>query len=63
MPRLPPPDSDLHERRELLDAAGIARTLRRIAHEIAERILQESGRCTSSASVPAAPTWPTGCAT
>jgi pyrimidine operon attenuation protein / uracil phosphoribosyltransferase len=39
-PRKPPPDSDLQERRELLDAAGIARTLRRIAHEIAERIPQ-----------------------
>jgi pyrimidine operon attenuation protein/uracil phosphoribosyltransferase len=37
-PRLPPPDSDLAERRELLDEAGIARTLRRIAHEIVERI-------------------------
>jgi pyrimidine operon attenuation protein/uracil phosphoribosyltransferase len=40
MPRKPPPDSDLKERRELLDAAGIARTLRRIAHEIAERVPQ-----------------------
>ena len=39
-PRKPPPDSDLQERRELLDAAGIARTLRRIAHEIAERVPQ-----------------------
>ena len=38
MPRKPPPDSDLKERRELLDAAGIARTLRRMAHEIVERI-------------------------
>ena len=38
MPRKPPPDSDLKERRELLDAAGIARTLRRMAHELAERI-------------------------
>jgi pyrimidine operon attenuation protein/uracil phosphoribosyltransferase len=38
MPRKPPPDSDLKERRELLDAAGIARTLRRMAHEIAERV-------------------------
>jgi pyrimidine operon attenuation protein/uracil phosphoribosyltransferase len=37
-PRLPPPDSDLLERREILDEAGIARTLRRMAHEIAERI-------------------------
>jgi pyrimidine operon attenuation protein/uracil phosphoribosyltransferase len=41
MPRKPPPDSDLKERRELLDAAGIARTLRRMAHEIAERIPQD----------------------
>ena len=38
MPRKPPPDSDLKERRELLDAAGITRTLRRMAHEIAERV-------------------------
>jgi pyrimidine operon attenuation protein/uracil phosphoribosyltransferase len=37
-PRLPPPDSDLRERRELLDEAGIARTLRRLAHEIIERV-------------------------
>jgi pyrimidine operon attenuation protein/uracil phosphoribosyltransferase len=37
-PRLPPPDSDLLERREILDAAGIARTLRRMALEIVERI-------------------------
>jgi pyrimidine operon attenuation protein/uracil phosphoribosyltransferase len=37
-PRPPPPDSDLTERRELLDEAGIARTLRRLAHEIAERV-------------------------
>ena len=43
MPRKPPPDSDLQERRELLDAAGIARTLRRMAHEIAERIPQGEG--------------------
>ena len=40
-PRTPPPDSDLTERRELLDAAGIARTLRRMALEIAERVPQE----------------------
>ena len=39
-PRPPPPDSDLHERRELLDEAGIARTLRRLAHEIVERVPQ-----------------------
>jgi len=35
--RRPPPDKDLVERRELLDEAGIARILRRIAHEIIER--------------------------
>ena len=40
MPRKPPPDSDLKERRELLDAAGLTRTLRRMALEIAERIPQ-----------------------
>ncbi len=40
MPRKPPPDSDLKERRELLDAAGMTRALRRMAHEIAERIPQ-----------------------
>ena len=63
-PRKPPPDSDLQERRELLDAAGIARTLRRMAHEIAERV--PPGR---AAALPggrpdrAAPTWRTACAT
>ncbi|MBI4507985.1 MAG: bifunctional pyr operon transcriptional regulator/uracil phosphoribosyltransferase PyrR [Deltaproteobacteria bacterium] len=36
-PRRPPPDEHLVERRELLDEAGIARVLRRIAHEIVER--------------------------
>jgi len=36
-PRLPPPDADLIERREILDSAGIARTLRRIASELVER--------------------------
>jgi pyrimidine operon attenuation protein / uracil phosphoribosyltransferase len=35
--RRPPPDTDLVERRELLDEAGIARVLRRMAHEIVER--------------------------
>ncbi|HMF42927.1 MAG TPA: bifunctional pyr operon transcriptional regulator/uracil phosphoribosyltransferase PyrR [Polyangia bacterium] len=40
MPRKPPPDSDLKERRELLDAAGLTRTLRRMALEIAERVPQ-----------------------
>jgi pyrimidine operon attenuation protein/uracil phosphoribosyltransferase len=39
-PRPPPPDSDLRERRELLDESGIARTLRRLALEIVERIPQ-----------------------
>jgi pyrimidine operon attenuation protein/uracil phosphoribosyltransferase len=42
-PRLPPPDSDLTERRELLDEAGIARTLRRLAHEIVERVPHSEG--------------------
>jgi pyrimidine operon attenuation protein/uracil phosphoribosyltransferase len=37
-PRLPPPDSDLIERREILDEAGIARTLRRMAHELVENV-------------------------
>jgi pyrimidine operon attenuation protein/uracil phosphoribosyltransferase len=41
-PRLPPPDSDLTERREILDAAGVGRTLRRMALEIAERVPQEA---------------------
>lgn len=36
-PRRPPPDQNLIEKRELLDEAGIARALRRIAHEIVER--------------------------
>jgi pyrimidine operon attenuation protein / uracil phosphoribosyltransferase len=40
-PRPPPPDNDLIERRELLDAAGIARTLRRMAHEIVERVAHQ----------------------
>jgi pyrimidine operon attenuation protein/uracil phosphoribosyltransferase len=40
-PRLPPPDSDLYERREILDAAGLGRTLRRMALELAERIPPE----------------------
>jgi pyrimidine operon attenuation protein/uracil phosphoribosyltransferase len=39
-PRLPPPDKDLVERREILDEAGIARTLRRLALEIVERVPQ-----------------------
>jgi pyrimidine operon attenuation protein / uracil phosphoribosyltransferase len=37
IPRRTPPEGDLAFRRELLDEAGIARTLRRMAHEIAER--------------------------
>jgi pyrimidine operon attenuation protein/uracil phosphoribosyltransferase len=41
-PRLPPPDSDLTLRREILDAAGLGRTLRRMALEIAERVPQEA---------------------
>ncbi len=36
-PRRPPHDANLVERRQLLDSAGIARVLRRIAHEIVER--------------------------
>ena len=42
-PRPPPPDRDLLERRELLDEAGLARTLRRLAHEIVERVPQSEG--------------------
>jgi pyrimidine operon attenuation protein / uracil phosphoribosyltransferase len=41
-PRLPPPDSDLTLRREILDAAGLARTLRRMALEIAERVSHDA---------------------
>jgi pyrimidine operon attenuation protein / uracil phosphoribosyltransferase len=37
-PRQPPPDTNLIERREILDGAGVGRTLRRMALEIAERI-------------------------
>lgn len=40
-PRKPPPDSGLIERRELLDATGVTRTLRRMALEIAERVPSE----------------------
>jgi pyrimidine operon attenuation protein / uracil phosphoribosyltransferase len=36
-PRRPPPEGDLAFSRELLDEAALARTLRRMAHEIAER--------------------------
>jgi pyrimidine operon attenuation protein/uracil phosphoribosyltransferase len=41
MPRLPPPDADLTERREILDAAGMGRALRRMAYELVERIGHE----------------------
>jgi pyrimidine operon attenuation protein/uracil phosphoribosyltransferase len=37
MARLPPPDSNLVERREILDPIGIARALRRMAYEMIER--------------------------
>ena len=36
MPRQPPPERDLTERRELLDAGALSRTLRRMALEIVE---------------------------
>jgi pyrimidine operon attenuation protein/uracil phosphoribosyltransferase len=42
-PRLPPPDADLIERREILDSAGIARTLRRMASELVERGGRDGG--------------------
>ncbi|MES1205925.1 MAG: bifunctional pyr operon transcriptional regulator/uracil phosphoribosyltransferase PyrR [Pseudomonadota bacterium] len=38
MPRQPPPDADLIERREILDAGGVARALRRMAYELVEKI-------------------------
>jgi pyrimidine operon attenuation protein / uracil phosphoribosyltransferase len=41
-PRPPPPDTDLLERREILDASGIARALRRMAYEIVERLGSEA---------------------
>ena len=37
MSRLPPPDSNLVERREILDHTGISRALRRMAYEMIER--------------------------
>ncbi len=40
-PRLPPPDADLVERRELLDAIGMGRALRRMAYELVERLGHE----------------------
>ena len=36
-PVLPPPEEQLVERRQILDEAGILRSLKRIAHEIVER--------------------------
>jgi hypothetical protein len=57
-------DADLVERRELADAAGISRAMRRIAHEIVER--NPSGGVVLvgirwSASEPPACRWPSGC--
>lgn len=40
-PRSPPPDADLLERREILDAAGMGRALRRMAYELVERVGHE----------------------
>jgi len=40
-PRRPPPDADLLERREILDEAGMARALRRMAYELVERVGHE----------------------
>ena len=37
-PRQPPPDTDLIERREILDDAGLGRTLRRMAYQMVERL-------------------------
>jgi pyrimidine operon attenuation protein / uracil phosphoribosyltransferase len=37
MGRIPPPDFNLVERREILDQSGIARALRRMAYEMIER--------------------------
>ncbi|HVT06949.1 MAG TPA: bifunctional pyr operon transcriptional regulator/uracil phosphoribosyltransferase PyrR [Polyangia bacterium] len=41
MPRQPPPERDLIERRELLDAAALMRTLRRMALEIVEMMPED----------------------
>ena len=41
MPRLPPPERDLIERRDLMDAVAVARTLRRMSLEIAEMVPSE----------------------
>jgi len=43
-PRKPPPENDLVERRELMDAAAMVRVLRRMAHEIIERTAAEDGQ-------------------
>jgi len=40
-PRRPPPDADLIERREILDEAGMARALKRMAYELVERVGHE----------------------
>ena len=37
-PRLPPPENNLVERREVLNAAGMTRALRRMAAEIVEQV-------------------------
>jgi pyrimidine operon attenuation protein/uracil phosphoribosyltransferase len=42
-PRRPPPDADLLERREILDEAGMARALRRMAYELVEQAGHEAG--------------------
>ena len=44
MVRIPPPDSNLVERREILDQAGIARALRRMADEMIERNAADTQR-------------------
>jgi len=44
MVRIPPPDSNLVERREILDQAGIARALRRMAYEMIERNAADTQR-------------------
>jgi pyrimidine operon attenuation protein / uracil phosphoribosyltransferase len=44
MVRIPPPDSNLVERREILDQAGIARALRRMAYEMIERNAADNQR-------------------
>src|ERR1051325_5339667 len=41
MPRLPPPDADLIEKREILDAAGVTRALKGMAYELVERVGHE----------------------